>query len=208
MKWSVTVPTLTQAQQMLQDAADLNPGPWVDHSLYVAAARTLAEHHPDLDPEQAYIYGSVHDIRRRAGVHDLRHILDGYHDLTGQGFEQAARICMTHSFPLQDVDAEAGVWNCTADEKALVVSCLGPVTFNEYDRLLQLCDALALPSGFCLLEKRFVDVVRRPGFNARTLQKWEAWLTLGRSFSQVVGGSVYAHLPGVVQTTFGVALRQ
>ena len=29
--------------------------------------------------------------------------------------------------------------------------------YDDYDRLVQLCDALALPSGFCLLEKRFVD---------------------------------------------------
>lgn len=205
----MTVPTLAQAQQMLQEAANLNPGPWVDHSLCVAAAaRALAEHHPDLDPEWSYIYGLMHDIGRRAGVHDLRHILDGYSYLMEQGFEQAARICMTHSFPLQDVDAGAGVWDCTADEKALVASYLASVTYNEYDRLLQLCDALALPSGFCLLEKRFVDVVRRRGFNALTLQKWEAWLKLERSFSQVVGGSIYAHLPGVVQTTFGVSLRE
>lgn len=30
--------------------------------------------------------------------------------------------------------------------------------YDDYDRLVQLCDSLALPSGFCLLEKRFVDV--------------------------------------------------
>ena len=65
----MTVPTLAQGQQMLQEAANLNPGPWVDHSLHVAAAaRALAEHHPDLDSEQAYIYGLIHDIGRCAGV--------------------------------------------------------------------------------------------------------------------------------------------
>ncbi|MFD1730802.1 phosphohydrolase [Deinococcus malanensis] len=164
----------------------------------------MAEH---LDPEQAYVYGLIHDIGRRAGVSDLRHIIDGYHYLMDQVFPQAARISMTHSFPLQDVDAGAGVWDCSPEEKALVASYLASVTYDEYDRLLQLCDALALSAGFCLLEKRFVDVVRRRGFNALALQKWEAWLELERSFSQAVGGSIYAHLPGVVHTTFGVSLR-
>ena len=33
--------------------------------------------------------------------------------------------------------------------------------YDDYDRLVQLWDAWAMPSGFCLLEKRFVDVTMR-----------------------------------------------
>ena len=52
-----------------------------------------------------------------------------------------------------------------------------------------------------------MDLVRRRGFNALTIRKWEAWLALERDFSRKVGGSIYAHLPDVVNTTFGLTLH-
>jgi hypothetical protein len=77
------------------------------------------------------------------------------------------------------------------------------VEHTTYDRLIQLCDALALPTGPCLVEKRLVDVAQRHGFNALTLAKWRAYISLEREFSAAVGFSVYTLLPGVVENTFG-----
>jgi hypothetical protein len=74
---------------------------------------------------------------------------------------------------------------------------------TPYDRLIQLCDALSLPSGFCLIERRLVDVALRRGFNALTLDKWRAYLGLRQEFDQAVGTSIYRLLPGVVEHTFG-----
>ena len=39
----------------------------------------------------------------------------------------------------------------------------------ECDRLVQLCDALCLPAGFCLMEKRPVDVAVRYGVHPHTV---------------------------------------
>ncbi len=65
----MTIPTLTQAQTLLAEAETRNPGPWVAHSINVArAAQLIAERHPDLDPDRAYILGLLHDIGRREGV--------------------------------------------------------------------------------------------------------------------------------------------
>ena len=44
--------------------------------------------------------------------------------------------------------------------------------YDDYDRLVQLCDSLALPSGFCLLEKRFVDVALRYGTPPVMAERW------------------------------------
>ena len=66
-----------------------------------------------------------------------------------------------------------------------------------------MCDALALPGGCCLIEKRLVDVALRHGFNEFTLAKWEAKLAIQREFEAVIGQSIYRLLPGVIENTFG-----
>jgi HD superfamily phosphodiesterase len=92
-----TTPTLEQARQLLEEASHLNPGPWVQRSIYVAeAAHAIAVRHPRLDPETALILGYLHDIGRRAGVSGMRHVIDGYTYLQSLGFDRAARICLTH----------------------------------------------------------------------------------------------------------------
>jgi hypothetical protein len=202
-------PAVDAAERYLAEGAALNSGPWVDHSRVVArAARAIAERDRRLDPERAYVLGLLHDVGRRTGgpgVADVRHLLDGYYYMRAEGFDGVARICLTHSFPppLKSVDAFASRWICPAEERQLVQAFLDGVEYTPYDRLIQLCDTLSLPTGFCLIERRLVDVVLRHGFNALTLDKWRAYLGLREEFDQAVGGSIYRLLPGVVEHTFG-----
>ena len=182
----------------------LNPGNWVQHSLYVAkAAALIAQHHPRLDPETAYILGYLHDIGRRFGVTDMRHILDGYVFLHKKGFEDAAGICITHSFPIQDIRYVAGKWDCSQQELDFIQEFISGIEFNEYDRLIQLCDAIALPSGFCLIEKRLMDVALRHGVNEYSVPRWKAYLDIQQDIEKTIGQSIYRVLPGVVENTFG-----
>jgi hypothetical protein len=201
------VPTLQQAKAMLAEASRLNPGPWVQHSRYVAqAAQRIAEHHPLLDPDRAYILGCLHDIGRRAGVTGMRHIYDGYIYLQAQGFHDAARICLTHSFPYKNSHAVFGEWDCTPEEVETVSRFLDGIEYDAYDRLLQLCDSLALPTGFCLIEKRLVDVLLRYGRHGVSdwvVLKWQATFDIQHQFEAEIGRSIYALLPGVAENTFG-----
>ena len=152
----MNIPTLAEAERLLEEAEAKNPGGWADHARYVAlAARNIAEVHPKLDTEAAYILGLLHDIGRREGVTNNRHTLDGYTFLDGLSYADAARICLTHSFPIQDIKATAiGNWDGSPEELAFVETYLNGIEYNDYDRLLQLCDALALASGFVLVEKK------------------------------------------------------
>ncbi|HNB50632.1 MAG TPA: HD domain-containing protein [Anaerolineales bacterium] len=198
-------PTLQQAQTYLREAETLNPGPWVAHSIHVAeAARIIAERHPDLDPDTAYILGLLHDIGRREGVKGMIHVLDGYRFLTERGHPHAARICLTHSYPVKDAHSGSSDWDGTKEEFQFVVDYLSGIEYDEYDRLYQVCDALALPQGFCLLEKRWVDVLMRyKAFTEFTLPKWQATADLKRHFDKVIGQNLYTLLPGIAETTFG-----
>lgn len=201
------VPQLPSAALMLADAEKLNPGPWAQHSRFVSqAAGLIAARHSELDVSTAQSLGLLHDIGRREGVTDMRHVLDGYRFLHNQGYLDAARICLTHSFPIKKVEAASGEWDCTSDELAFIRSYLDKIEFDLYDRLIQLCDAIALPAGFCLMEKRLVDVALRRGVNALTVEKWKMFLTIQKEFEQAIGVSIYTILPGVVQNTFQINL--
>lgn len=198
------IPTLAEAERLLAEAEAKNPGGWADHSRYVAlAAKNIAEIYPDLDPETAYILGLLHDIGRREGVTKMRHGLDGYRFLQNLDYGDAARICITHSFVIKDMALHKGRWDGSAEELAFVETYLNGLEYNDYDRLLQLCDALAWPSGFVMIEKRLVDVALRLGINAMTVEKWRAFLELQGYFEKAIGRSIYSVLPGVVENTFG-----
>ena len=202
------IPSLGEANSMLLEAGKRNPGPWVGHSLSAAkAAQAIASHYPGLHPETAFILGLLHDIGRRAGVSDMHHVLDGYHFLVQQGYEDAARICITHSYPVKNIYAIEGQWECTAEELDFIQDYLNKIEFNEYDRLIQLCDAIALPEGYCLMEKRFVEVALRHGVNEYTLQRWKAYMQIQSDFEKIMGKSIYNLLPGVEDNTFRIKIH-
>jgi hypothetical protein len=95
-------------------------------------ARRIAEHHPALDADAAYVMALLHDIGRTAGgpdVADVRHVLDGYRSMLERGFDDSARICLTHSFPIKQADAFAGRWDCPGEEKQFVQDYLDRIEF-------------------------------------------------------------------------------
>ena len=198
------VPSLEEAAQMMAEAERKNPGPWVRHSTFTAeAAKAIASRLPALDPSTAYILGYLHDIGRREGITGMRHVIDGYVYLMEQGFDDAARICLTHAFPLKKIYAVSGEWDCSQEDFDLANDLLSKIDYTAYDRLIQLCDAVALPTGFCLIEKRMIDVALRYGVNGYTIERWKAHLEVQKEFEQVIGQSIYQLLPGVVENTFG-----
>jgi hypothetical protein len=201
------IPTRAQAEALMKEAQRKNPGAWVEHSRYVArAAEAIAAHHPALDPEAAFILGYLHDIGRRAGVSGMRHVMDGYTFLIKKGFNDAARICLTHSYPTKRAHSVLVKWDGLEAQLEFIRDFLARIEFDDYDKLIQLCDALALPTGFCLMEKRLVDVALRYGTNEYSVPRWKAYLSLQKEFEKAIGSSIYKLLPGVVENTFGVEL--
>lgn len=197
-----SLPDLATAEALLLQAEALNQGAWVPHSRHVAlAARLIAEQHPDLDPDRAYVLGLLHDLGRRTGPNKDRHILDGYDALMALGYPAAAQIALTHSFPQQRPDELIGAWDGTPEEFQRMAERLLAVTYTEEDRLIQLCDMLALPEGLCIVEKRMVDIALRYGSSPQMVEKWRAKLALKAHFDRATGQNIYYLLPGIVETT-------
>ena len=93
------------ALKELEIAGKLNAGKWVDHSMNVAeAAKRIAQACGTLDVEKAYVCGLLHDIGRRTWIAAVRHIIDGYDYCISKGWDDVARICLTHSFPVKDIE--------------------------------------------------------------------------------------------------------
>lgn len=73
-----------------------------------------------------------------------------------------------------------------------------PGPWAEHSRYV----ALALPTGFCLLEKRFVDVTIRYGTHPSTIERWKVILGIKEHFEKKMGCSIYDCLPGVIENSF------
>jgi hypothetical protein len=197
------VPSVKEAYLLLEEAGKLNPGPWTEHSKYAAeAARLIAEQCSHLDPEKAFVLGLLHDIGRRYGKTWMRHAIDGYNFAMLKGYDFLAKICITHSFDCKDIKTAFGEWDCTPIEYNFVQEYLETIEYDDYDRLIQLCDALALPKGFCLIEKRMVESTIRNGINENVVLKWKATMENKKYFENIMGKSIYSILPGVVENTF------
>lgn len=191
--------TIIEAEKLLNDAEQLNPGAWIGHSKTAAfCARAIAKRCDNLDADTAYILGLLHDIGRREGVTDMRHIIYGCNFMTSLGYYDCARICLTHSFSYKDIHSYNGQNDCTAEETEFIKSFIENTEYNDYDKLIQLCDALALPDGATYIEKRLVDVVMRRGFNDLTIPKWKAFFDLKDYFDEKTETDIYK-LIGVTQ---------
>lgn len=197
------LPNKEMAEKELNIAGELNPGPWTEHSINVGlAAQIIAQKCKNLNPDKAYVLGLLHDIGRRYGVSARRHIIDGYNFAKGKGFDETSRICLTHSFPVPDFDKEIGKNDMTAKESEFVRQYLKSIVYDDYDKLIILCDSLADAQGFCMLEKRFVNTTRRYGVFPFTVERWNATFEIKEYFERQMGCSVYDVLPNIKETTF------
>ncbi|EFE12482.1 HDOD domain-containing protein [Clostridium sp. M62/1] len=191
------------AEKELEWAGRLNPGRWIEHSRFVAlACKNIAAQCEDLSSDRAYCYGLLHDIGRYAGVTSEKHLIDGYRFCMERGWEKAAQICITHAFMIQDIKTSIGTFDMSEEDYLFMEGFIRGAAYDDYDRLVQLCDALALPTGFCLLEKRFVDVALRYGTPPFTVDRWRKTLEIKEMFERKIGGSIYKLLPGVIENSF------
>ena len=184
-------PKRDEAIEILREAERCNPGPWANHSRVAAhCAEKIAIECDNLDSNKAYILGLLHDIGRKFGVRHMGHISDGYSYMMSLGYDEVAQICLTHSFNNQRTDEFIGKFDTTEDELKLIQNALIAHTMDEYDRLIQLCDALAGVEGVLDIEERMEDVKCRYGSYPQA--KWDSNLALKEYFEEKMGKDIYS----------------
>ena len=106
------------------------------------------------------------------------------------GYDEAARICLTHSFNRHIIDDYIGKFDTTEEELKIIRDALDKVHMDEYDRLIQLCDSIAGAEGVMDIEERMGDVKRRYG--AYPQEKWDCNLKLKEHFEEKMGKDIYS----------------
>lgn len=180
------LPTKEAALFLLKEAYQKNPGPWRDHSLVVAeCAYKIAGACSDMNKDKAYVLGLLHDIGRRFGVTHLAHVIDGYDFLVKLGYEEPARICITHSFAIKDINTIVGKQDVSEIDRERICKLLTSYQYDDYDLLIQVCDSVAMSDGPVEMEKRMGDVKERYGNYPEN--KWNRHLELKNYFEEKMG---------------------
>jgi len=184
------IPSREEAERIIKEAEAINPGPWGDHCRVAAhCAERIAARCEGMNPDKAYIVGLLHDIGRRFGGRHLGHVADGYSYMMSLGYDEVARICLTHSFNNQSMDGYIGKIDTTEEELKLIQTELSKISMDDYDRLIQLCDALAGAEGVLDMEERMGDVKRRYGYYPE--DKWNINLGLKKWFEDRMHADLY-----------------
>ena len=143
------LPTPEEALKELEIAGEINPGPWTKHSINTGiAARNITEKIPGMDSEKAYVVGLLHDIGRKCkfGFVDIpTHVHEGYKDCMEKGWDEAARICMTHSYLRMKDEFD---YEPETEQGKAIKEYVSNTEADDYDKLIQLCDSLAVDYGF------------------------------------------------------------
>ena len=193
-----------EATALLDWAHAQNPGPWRAHSLHVARAAGAIAEKCGMDGERAWVLGALHDVGRYEGVRGLHHAVAGYALLMEKGDPGAARICVTHSFPDGCFEHFNGKRDVSPEEETFLRQFLAENVPDDFDRLIQLCDAICTAQGVCLMEKRLVDVALRHGLEPGLDEKWRAFLNIRRDFERRMGASVYSLFDECAAVTFAM----
>lgn len=184
------LPTREEAIALVRDGLACNPGPWGRHCLTAAhCAEKIDSACGDMDSEKAYILGLLHDIGRKFGTRHLGHVSDGYTYMKSLGYDEAAKICLTHSFNNHTVDEYIGKFDVSQEELTLIKTKLVETVYDEYDLLIQLCDSLAGADGVLDIEERMNDVKRRYGSYPQ--DKWDSNIELMHYFEKRMNQNIY-----------------
>ncbi len=183
------LPTRQEAEQLLVDAEKCNPGVWKEHSEFTASCAEKIAAACGMDADKAYICGLLHDIGRKFGVKQMGHIYNGWKYMQKLGYDEVARICLSHSFSIQNINDYIGKHDVTEAEREELREALEEMEYDEYDLLIQLCDSMAAAEGILKMEDRMNDVKRRYGSYPQ--EKWNRNMELKDIFAEMAGRDIY-----------------
>ena len=119
----------------------------------------------------------------------IAHVYDGYHFLKNLGYDQLAKICLTHSFNLHTMEDYIGKIDISPEQYDELKTLLAATEYDDYDRLIQLLDSTCDADGTQNLEARMNDVKERYGYYPEG--KWNKNFELKEYFEKLMGRDFY-----------------
>lgn len=201
----MTMPTMQQALKLYEETMrkrcaessrfelGRSKGERIHAAMVAVAAQMIASRLPDIDGEKAYIMGLFHDFGKLVyndEMSDKFHGLEGYKYLHKLGYDELARISLTHTFYEQELNLkEYAGYNPSEMRKCKKL--LQEVPFDDYDRLIQLCDRLSV--GVTLNIKQRIFNIRN-NYKIPPLlvkKKYREALKLKKYFDKRCGCDIY-----------------
>ena len=183
-------PERSIAENILLEAERLNPGPWVNHSRYVArCAEAIAGACDDMDGSKAYVLGLLHDVGRRAGIGQLMHVYYGWKYMLELEYPAVAKVCLTHSYNTHRMEDDMAVCDITEGQRKELAIALSESVYDDYDLLIQLCDSISTAEGVVNICERMTDIKMRYGSYPQA--KWDKNLELLEYFNQKACEDIY-----------------
>lgn len=182
-------PTRDEAERLLTESKSLNPGLWVAHSRNVAKCAETIAVHANLNPEKAYVLGLLHDVGRRAGIGQLKHVYYGWKCMNELGYFAVAKVCLTHSYNTHRFEDDMAKIDVEPEQVDEVKAALTGYEYDDYDRLIQLCDSIATAEGVVDVTERMTDVKNRYGSYPQP--KWDKNIELLEYFARKTGRDIY-----------------
>ena len=161
MRNEPVIPSRAEAERLLEEGLSRNPGKWGDHCRNAARSAEAIGTAAGLDPERCYVSGLLHDIGRQFGNVQLGHVYYGWKYMNELGYPAIARVCLTHSFALQEKRGYGGAFDLSDEEIEEMFEALSAIEYDDYDRLIQLCDNISGASGIMRMEDRLADIMSR-----------------------------------------------
>ena len=145
-----------------------DPSTWFmyhNHVYGVAnVSKLIASRLDGISPERAFVLGLLHDVGRITERHEQRfHGVLGYEYLKDID-KEAARISMTHMFPLSYIDDYECVEKSFFGKKEdydFVKQFLQDNPINQTDKIVQISDALANAYGVVTIQERNEEYMKR-----------------------------------------------
>ena len=195
-------PSLEIAQKLWQEGMDYRSATtdfvfrneYIFHTRGVAeSAKIIAAHTSDMDSEKAYILGLLHDYGKKYDecICGKFHGQVGFEEMNAKGYPAVAKICLTHSFPRQNfVDADYSSYR--PEWRTWAHNELAKVSYDDYDRLIQLCDMFFEGMTKVDVETRFSCIINRYHLDPKVVEVLRADTNRNKEyFEQKTGYNIY-----------------
>ena len=106
--------------------------------------------------------------------------------ITAKCAEKIAELCENLDSAVKEY---IGKFDVSDEELELIETALAKVNMDDYDKLIQLCDALAGSGGVLNIEDRMRDVKQRYGYYPQ--EKWNSNIRLKNYFEEKTGNNIY-----------------
>lgn len=117
-----------------------NLGPWVTRSKIIGKSAKIIGKELGLDEDIAFACGSLFDIGKKEKKKGLENNLRSFHILRNESYFFPAKIAISHSFILKDINSYLGEMNLKEKDIITIKNLLLSYSYTDYDKLIQVLD--------------------------------------------------------------------